>query len=81
MERGLPSPTGESDLVSHRAGPADPRTAAPGELAQTLGVEQPAEAVRPAEDAAQIDTTDLEVGDVVSRIEELVQQRLAASRS
>jgi cytidylate kinase len=37
--------------------------------------------MRPADDAAQIDTTDLEVDDVVSRIEELVQQRLAASRS
>jgi cytidylate kinase len=36
--------------------------------------------MRPAEDADQIDTTDLEVDDVVTRIEELVQQRLAASR-
>jgi cytidylate kinase len=36
--------------------------------------------MRPAEDADQIDTTDLEVEDVVTRIEELVQQRLAASR-
>jgi cytidylate kinase len=36
--------------------------------------------MRPAEDADQIDTTDLQVEDVVTRIEELVQQRLAASR-
>jgi cytidylate kinase len=43
--------------------------------------ERDAPRLQPAEDAAQIDTTDLEVDDVVSRIEELVQQRLAASRS
>jgi cytidylate kinase len=43
--------------------------------------ERDAPRLQPAEDAAQIDTTDLEVGDVVSRIEELVQQRLAATRS
>jgi CMP/dCMP kinase len=36
--------------------------------------------MRPADDAEQIDTTDLEVDDVVSRIAEVVQQRLAASR-
>jgi len=36
--------------------------------------------MRPADDADQIDTTELEVDDVVTRIEELVQQRLAASR-
>jgi CMP/dCMP kinase len=36
--------------------------------------------MRPADDADQIDTTDLQVDDVVTRIEELVQQRLAASR-
>ena len=36
--------------------------------------------MRPADDADQIDTTDLQVEDVVTRIEELVQQRLAASR-
>jgi len=36
--------------------------------------------MRPAEDAEQIDTTDLEVDDVVNRIAELVEQRLAASR-
>ncbi|MDX6401766.1 MAG: pantoate ligase / CMP/dCMP kinase [Gaiellaceae bacterium] len=36
--------------------------------------------MRPAEDSDQIDTTDLQVDDVVTRIEQLVQQRLAASR-
>ena len=36
--------------------------------------------MRPADDADQIDTTDLQVDDVVTRIEGLVQQRLAASR-
>jgi CMP/dCMP kinase len=36
--------------------------------------------MRPADDADQIDTTELQVEDVVTRIEELVQQRLAASR-
>ena len=36
--------------------------------------------MQPADDAERIDTTALEVDDVVSRIEELVQQRLAASR-
>jgi cytidylate kinase len=36
--------------------------------------------MRPADDADQIDTTELQVDDVVTRIEELVQQRLAASR-
>ena len=36
--------------------------------------------MRPADDADQIDTTDLQVEDVVTRIEQLVQQRLAASR-
>ena len=36
--------------------------------------------MRPAQDAEQIDTTDLEVDDVVNRIAELVEQRLAASR-
>ena len=43
--------------------------------------ERDAPRLQPAADAEQIDTTDLEVDDVVSRIEELVQQRLAASRS
>jgi cytidylate kinase len=36
--------------------------------------------MQPAADAELIDTTDLEVDDVVNRIAELVQQRLAASR-
>jgi cytidylate kinase len=43
--------------------------------------ERDAPRLQPAEDAERIDTTELEVDDVVSRIEELVQQRLAASRS
>jgi cytidylate kinase len=43
--------------------------------------ERDAPRLQPADDAEQIDTTELEVDDVVSRIEELVQQRLAASRS
>ena len=42
--------------------------------------ESDAARMRPADDADQIDTTDLQVDDVVTRIEELVQQRLAASR-
>jgi cytidylate kinase len=36
--------------------------------------------MRPAPDAEQIDTTQLEVDDVVARIEQLVQERLAASQ-
>jgi cytidylate kinase len=36
--------------------------------------------MQPASDAEQIDTTDLEVDDVVTRIEQLVQERLAASQ-
>jgi cytidylate kinase len=36
--------------------------------------------MRPADDAEQIDTTDLHVEDVVDRIEEIVQKRLAASQ-
>jgi cytidylate kinase len=36
--------------------------------------------LQPAPDAEQIDTTTLEVDDVVARIEQLVQERLAASR-
>jgi cytidylate kinase len=43
--------------------------------------ERDAPRLQPADDAERIDTTQLEVDDVVSRIEELVQQRLAASRS
>jgi cytidylate kinase len=52
-------------------------------LATDLRVRDESDAarMRPADDAEQIDTTDLEVDDVVNRIEELVQQRLAASRS
>ena len=52
-------------------------------LATDLRVRDQSDAarMRPADDAEQIDTTDLEVDDVVSRIEGLVQQRLAASRS
>jgi cytidylate kinase len=34
--------------------------------------------MRPAEDAEQIDTTDLHVGDVVDRIERLVRERQPA---
>ena len=36
--------------------------------------------MQPAPDAEQIDTTDLEVDDVVTRIEQLVQERLIASQ-
>jgi cytidylate kinase len=43
--------------------------------------ERDAPRLQPAPDAEQIDTTDLEVGDVVTRIEQLVHERLAASRS
>jgi CMP/dCMP kinase len=43
--------------------------------------ERDAPRLQPAPDAEQIDTTDLEVDDVVSRIEQLVQDRLAASRA
>jgi cytidylate kinase len=43
--------------------------------------ESDAARMRPAADAEQIDTTNLEVDDVVSRIEEIVQQRLAGSRT
>ena len=42
--------------------------------------ESDAARMRPAVDAEQIDTTDLHVEDVVTRIEQLVQQRLAASQ-
>ena len=51
-------------------------------LATDLRVRDQSDAARmqPAEDAEQIDTTDLEVDDVVNRIAELVEQRLAASR-
>ena len=43
--------------------------------------ERDAARLQPAQDAEQIDTTTLEVDDVVARIEQLVQERLAASRS
>jgi cytidylate kinase len=36
--------------------------------------------MQPAPDAERIDTTELEVGDVVTRIEQLVHERLAASQ-
>jgi cytidylate kinase len=51
-------------------------------LATDLRLRDKSDAVRmqPASDAEQIDTTDLEVDDVVMRIEQLVQERLAASR-
>jgi cytidylate kinase len=42
--------------------------------------ESDAARMRPASDAEQIDTTSLEVDDVVTRIEQLVQEKLAASR-
>jgi len=42
--------------------------------------ESDAARMRPAGDAEQIDTTDLEVDDVVTQIEQLVQDRLAASQ-
>jgi len=42
--------------------------------------ERDAPRLQPAADAEQIDTTNLEVDDVVSQIEAIVQQRLAASR-
>jgi cytidylate kinase len=42
--------------------------------------ERDAPRLQPAPDAEQIDTTELEVGDVVLRIEQLVNERLAASR-
>jgi cytidylate kinase len=35
--------------------------------------------MQPAEDAVQIDTTDLQVEDVVARIEELVRARSVAA--
>jgi CMP/dCMP kinase len=37
--------------------------------------------MQPAPDAERIDTTELEVEDVVARIEQLVQERLAAARA
>ncbi len=51
-------------------------------LATDLRLRDKSDAVRmqPAPDAERIDTTDLEVDDVVTRIEQLVQERLAASQ-
>jgi cytidylate kinase len=51
-------------------------------LATDLRLRDESDAVRmqPAPDAERIDTTDLEVDDVVTRIEQLVHERLAASR-
>jgi cytidylate kinase len=43
--------------------------------------ERDAARMQPAADAEQIDTTTLQVDDVVTRIEQLVHERLAASRS
>jgi CMP/dCMP kinase len=51
-------------------------------LATDLRLRDESDAIRmqPAPDAERIDTTELEVDDVVTRIEQLVQERLAASR-
>jgi CMP/dCMP kinase len=51
-------------------------------LATDLRLRDESDAVRmqPAPDAERIDTTDLQVDDVVTRIEQLVHERLAASR-
>ena len=51
-------------------------------LATDLRVRDESDAVRmqPAADAERIDTTDLQVDDVVTRIEQLVHDRLAASQ-
>jgi cytidylate kinase len=51
-------------------------------LATDLRLRDQSDAARmqPAEDAERIDTTTLEVGDVVTRIERLVNERLAASQ-
>src|SRR5947207_10936093 len=51
-------------------------------LATDLRIRDESDAVRmqPAPDAERIDTTDLQVDDVVTRIEQLVQERLAASQ-
>jgi cytidylate kinase len=52
-------------------------------LATDLRLRDQSDAARmqPADDAERIDTTDLEVGDVVTRIEQLVHERLAASQA
>ena len=51
-------------------------------LATDLRLRDESDAVRmqPAPDAERIDTTELEVDDVVTRIEQLVHERLAASQ-
>ena len=51
-------------------------------LATDLRLRDESDAIRmqPAPDAERIDTTELEVDDVVTRIEQLVHERLAASR-
>jgi cytidylate kinase len=51
-------------------------------LATDLRLRDESDAARmqPAPDAEQIDTTELEVDDVVTRIEQLVQERVAASQ-
>jgi cytidylate kinase len=51
-------------------------------LATDLRVRDESDAarMRPAEDAEQIDTTELEVDDVVARIEQIVHERLATSQ-
>jgi cytidylate kinase len=52
-------------------------------LATDLRVRDQSDAarMRPADDAEQIDTTELEVDDVVARIEQLVQERHTATRA
>ena len=72
-------------LVADRAVRAQRRMAErPGIGADALATdlklrdESDAARMRPSEDAELIDTTQLEVGDVVDRIEELVRMRLAA---
>jgi cytidylate kinase len=61
---------------------ADRPDIGPDALATDLRLRDESDKVRmqPAEDAERIDTTDLEVEDVVTRIEQLVHERLAASQ-
>jgi len=72
-------------LVADRAERARRRTAErPGIGADALATDlrardaQDAERMRPAPDAQEIDTTNLDVGDVVARIEALVRERSPA---
>jgi cytidylate kinase len=72
-------------LVADRAERARRRTAErPGIGADALATDlrardaQDAERMQPAPDAQEIDTTDLDVGDVVARIEALVRERSPA---